>query len=559
MQANSQIRQMDLFALRVYWCLIPIFLLLAPVVYFQLIVMSWGQMALLAGASAGFAGVATIAYRLGISGRPFCYLIGFAMSVDIMLVWFVLDYGVALWPIWLLPVLVTIVYGNWRTTGGTSLLAIVLCGASIWFHHPGEVHARLRDMSDVYATFVFLLLMLCAISYQAGRLLQANEKAAAKQKAISEDLKQVLAQAATTADMLMHSATGLESGSRTAQSSIDGDCRQVAQQLDEGWTEQVAALHQVTDTLRQHAQAIGQIAAGAEEQAREATKAFAATQEMAASVSSAAQYAEAANHVSQQASRQADAGWNAVQETLGSLSALGTAVQDASVTVSELGGLSAQIGQIVETITVIADQTDMLALNAAIEAARAGEHGRGFAVVADEVRKLAERSSRASQEIGTLIERIQGRIERTVAAMEEAAGTAQRGARLSVEAREALAGIQSAARQTAEQVQSIAQQVQTVAHSSRSVEQAVGQMAAVSQESTAATEEMAAGSGQIGTALTHVEDLALRGTEDLRRFRASLDQVAAVVRDTAEASRSLTAQAVGLQGAVKAEHLDVAR
>ncbi len=84
--------------------------------------------------------------------------------------------------------------------------------------------------------------------------------------------------------------------------------------------------------------------------------------------------------------------------------------------IMKLGQSSSKIGEIIDVINEIADQTSLLSLNAAIEAARAGEHGRGFAVVADEIRKLAENTLNATNEISSLIKTVQSDVETVIGA-----------------------------------------------------------------------------------------------------------------------------------------------
>lgn len=94
-------------------------------------------------------------------------------------------------------------------------------------------------------------------------------------------------------------------------------------------------------------------------------------------------------------------------------------VSSSAKSVEQLGNASKEIGEIIQVIEEIADQTNLLALNAAIEAARAGEQGRGFAVVADEVRKLAERTTEATTQIANMIKDIQSQTGEAVHAMEK--------------------------------------------------------------------------------------------------------------------------------------------
>ena len=219
-----------------------------------------------------------------------------------------------------------------------------------------------------------------------------------------------------------------------------------------------------------------QIATGSEQVASKTGTVAAASEEMSATSGDIAQNCLSAAENSNRASEMARGGADVVKQTIHGMELIATRVRDAAKTVEDLGSRSDQIGEIVGTIEDIADQTNLLALNAAIEAARAGEQGRGFAVVADEVRALAERTTRATREIGDMIKAIQTQTKGAVAAMEEGVSEVEKGTESSIKSGEALEMIMA-------QVNNVTMQV--------------NQIATAAEEQTATTTEITSNISQI--------------------------------------------------------------
>jgi methyl-accepting chemotaxis protein len=195
---------------------------------------------------------------------------------------------------------------------------------------------------------------------------------------------------------------------------------------------------------------------GVENAAAQAASVATAIEEMSATSGDIAQNCSMAAESSQHSNILATEGATVIQATVDGMTRIAERVKRTATVIESLGSRSDQIGAIVGTIEDIADQTNLLALNAAIEAARAGEQGRGFAVVADEVRALAERTTRATREIGEMIKAIQKETKIAVTTMEEGVAEVARGTEEAARSGEALQGILDQIREVTQQINQIA-------------------------------------------------------------------------------------------------------
>ena len=297
---------------------------------------------------------------------------------------------------------------------------------------------------------VLLLIAFIALFYAGlrARVGEAEEKDAKQQQAILNLLDEI---------------TNLANGDLTVDVTVTEDFTGA---IADSINYTVQTLRGLVGTINQTSEQIVSSAASTQDTAqrmshasdRQAREVVAAANSITATSQQLQDVAGRAERIAVQAQTSvqiAHNGASTVGRTIQNMAVLREQIQDTAKRIKRLGESSQEIGNIIEFINDIAEQTNTLALNASIQAAMAGEAGRGFAVVADEVQRLAERAGSATRQIENLVKTIQADTNEAIVSMERSTSNVVAGAKSAEEAGQALTRIEASSQELAKGIQDI--------------------------------------------------------------------------------------------------------
>ena len=268
----------------------------------------------------------------------------------------------------------------------------------------------------------------------------------------------------------------------------------------------------VSESAQETMDTTGELAAASGQQAEQVREATDTINEMARSFDGMAKRSRESSEVAQRSVAIAHSGSQMVQQTIRGMDTIRDQIQETSKRIKRLGESSQEIGDIVELINGIAEQTNILALNAAIQSASAGGAGRGFAVVADEVQRLAERATNATRRIEMLVQNIQTDTSEAVVSMESTTSEVVAGAEKAEDAGEALKRIESVSKDLSSLIEDISQEAQAQSAVATRIAE---QMNSIRDVSIRTSE----GSNQTAQAMGRLADLVHKLSDSVADFK----------------------------------------
>jgi methyl-accepting chemotaxis protein len=302
-------------------------------------------------------------------------------------------------------------------------------------------------------------------------------------------------------------------GQETGPAEVLGTVRAFNQLLDgfhDDFIQLRATSQQVFQSSSQLADASARVAESAQTQSQSASSMAAATEQLTVSINHVASRAQDSRDESQKSGELAIAGVEVIKSTVHEINGVEQEANGAAGRMQELEARAGRVDTVVGVIRDLADQTNLLALNAAIEAARAGEQGRGFAVVADEVRKLAERTAKATTEIGDIVSGIRSGAESAADSIRTTVARVQQGVAQTLNAQETVDSIHSHARSAVTIVAEISAALAEQSNAANSIAEQVEQVARMAEESNHVAEQTHGSAGDLRRMAQEMSEIVAR-------------------------------------------------
>jgi len=353
----------------------------------------------------------------------------------------------------------------------------------------------------------------------AGRQEAAVEDSAASIEKMSASLEEVDNAVETLADTARETST--------AAVQMDTSIVEIATHMDD----LAQTIDSAASSVVEMTSAIREIAEHSETLKGATDTTASSLEQLTASVRGVEKSAQASQDLSLKSAEQAERGMESVQETVDGMKQIQVSFAGLETIVSRLDEQSHSIGEVLDVIAGVVEQTNVLALNAAIISSHAGEHGRAFAVVAEEVKNLSDRTAGSTKEIGELITGVRQEIANAVEAVCDGGRRVERGVGLSIEAGKILKHVAESATQSTQTADEIVKAMGAQAEGLQRVDSAMLQVREIAMQLNrgridqilAATNEQSKQGEQIMAALKVFREVTEQNARRSDEMKATVD------------------------------------